>query len=237
MDESALQAWLGDKKYGREGMNKLRQAGQEHASEKTKQNIRAKFSSKEDANENFINMDAQAVTTEDEMDEGNEFTKARLDAIAQGKDTFTVGAKIHNVTGDTNDEKQQVEESTLVTEDVNVNVTANGEEDVVKLIQKLAGMPMIAIQAPQAEEACGSCGSSPCGCEEVVDEQRDIEWDNTPEELTAPISAAIPSGTDLNRSKRQDPATANKAANPLGQPQVEESLWKSYKEIINNVKA
>ena len=47
MDESALQAWLGDKKYGREGMNKLRQAGQEHASEKTKQNIRAKFSNKE----------------------------------------------------------------------------------------------------------------------------------------------------------------------------------------------
>jgi hypothetical protein len=175
---------------------------------------------------------------EAEMDEGNEFTKARLDAIAQGKDTFTVGDKIHNVTGDTSDEKQQVEESTLVTEDVNVNVTANGEEDVVKLIQKLAGMPVIAIQAPQqAEEPCGTCGASPCGCEEVVDEQRDIEWDNTPEELTAPISAAIPSGTDLNRSKRQDPATANKAANPLGESQVEESLWKAYEEIINDVKA
>jgi hypothetical protein len=176
------------------------------------------------------------IVGEEEMDEGNEFTKARLDAIAQGKDTFSVGGKIHNVTGDTSNEKQQVEESTLVTEDVNVNVTANGEEDVVKLIQKLAGMPVIAIQAPQAEEACGACGSNPCGCEEVVDEQRDIEWDNTPEELTAPISAAIPSGTDLNRSKLQDPATANKAANPLGQSQVEESLWKSYKEIINDVK-
>jgi hypothetical protein len=174
----------------------------------------------------------------DEMDEGNEYTKARLDAIAQGKDTFSVGDKIHNVTGDVSDEKQQVEESTLVTEDVNVNVTANGEEDVVKLIQKLAGMPVIAIQAPQqAEEPCGACGSSPCGCEEVVDEQRDIEWDNTPEELTAPISAAIPSGTDLNRSKLQDPATANKAANPLGESQVEESLWKAYEEIINDVKA
>ena len=175
---------------------------------------------------------------EEEMDEGNEFTKARLDAIAQGKDTFSVGGKIHNVTGDTSNEKQQVEESTLVTEDVNVNVTANGEEDVVKLIQKLAGMPVIAIQAPQqAEEPCGACGSSPCGCEEVVDEQRDIEWDNTPEELTAPISAAIPSGTDLNRSKLQDPATANKAANPLGESQVEENLWKAYEEIINDVKA
>ena len=186
---------------------------------------------------------ATIVVGEEAMDEGNEFTKARLDAIAQGKDTFSVGGKTYNVSGDTSNEKQQVEsieESTLVTEDVNVNITANGEEDVVKLIQKLAGMPMIAIQAPQqaeVEEPCGACGSSPCGCEEVVDEQRDIEWDNTPNELTAPISAAIPSGTDLNRSKLQDPATANKAANPLGQSQVEESLWKAYEEIINDVKA
>ena len=47
MDESALQAWLGDKKYGREGMNKLRQAGRKHASKTKMQNIRAKFSHKE----------------------------------------------------------------------------------------------------------------------------------------------------------------------------------------------
>ena len=196
-----------------------------------------------DVSECGMSAPATIIVGEEAMDEGNEFTKARLDAIAQGKDTFSVSGKTYNVSGDTSDEKQQVEsieESTLVTEDVNVNITANGEEDVVKLIQKLAGMPMIAIQAPQqaeVEEPCGACGSSPCGCEEVVDEQRDIEWDNTPNELTAPISAAIPSGTDLNRSKLQDPATANKAANPLGQSQVEESLWKAYEEIINDVKA
>ena len=196
-----------------------------------------------DVSECGMSAPATIIVGEEAMDEGNEFTKARLDAIAQGKDTFSVSGKTYNVSGDTSDEKQQVEsieESTLVTEDINVNITANGEEDVVKLIQKLAGMPMIAIQAPQqaeVEEPCGACGSSPCGCEEVVDEQRDIEWDNTPNELTAPISAAIPSGTDLNRSKLQDPATANKAANPLGQSQVEESLWKAYEEIINDVKA
>jgi hypothetical protein len=50
VDESALQAYLGDKKYGRTGMNALRDAGREHASEKEKQSIRAKFSKKE----NFI---------------------------------------------------------------------------------------------------------------------------------------------------------------------------------------
>jgi len=47
IDESALQAYLGDKKYGKDGMDALRKAGQEHASEKKMQNIRAKFSNKE----------------------------------------------------------------------------------------------------------------------------------------------------------------------------------------------
>jgi hypothetical protein len=70
VEESALQAYLGDKKYGKDGMDALRKAGREHAGKEKMQNIRAKFSSKEDANENFINMDSQAVTTEDEMDEG-----------------------------------------------------------------------------------------------------------------------------------------------------------------------
>lgn len=48
VDESALQAYLGDKKYGKDGMDALRKAGQEDASEKKMQNIRAKFSSKEE---------------------------------------------------------------------------------------------------------------------------------------------------------------------------------------------
>jgi hypothetical protein len=48
VDESALQAYLGDKKYGKDGMKKLRQAGQDDASEKTMQNIRAEYSSKEE---------------------------------------------------------------------------------------------------------------------------------------------------------------------------------------------
>ena len=47
MDESALQAWLGDKKYGEKGMDALRTAGRKHASKTKMQNIRAKFSNKE----------------------------------------------------------------------------------------------------------------------------------------------------------------------------------------------
>jgi hypothetical protein len=49
MDESALQAYLGDKKYGKDGMDALRKAGQDDASEKTMQNIRAEYSDKEQA--------------------------------------------------------------------------------------------------------------------------------------------------------------------------------------------
>jgi hypothetical protein len=48
MDESALQAYLGNKKYGKDGMDALRKAGQDNASEKKMQNIRAQYSDKED---------------------------------------------------------------------------------------------------------------------------------------------------------------------------------------------
>ena len=51
VDESALQAYLGDKKYGKDGMDALRKAGQDHASEKKMQNIRAKYSNKEEVAE------------------------------------------------------------------------------------------------------------------------------------------------------------------------------------------
>ena len=47
VEESALQASFGIKKYGKKGMDKLRAAGQKHASEKTMQNIRAEYSNKE----------------------------------------------------------------------------------------------------------------------------------------------------------------------------------------------
>jgi hypothetical protein len=49
VDESALQAYIGDKKYGKDGMDALRKAGQDDASEKTMQNIRAEYSDKEQA--------------------------------------------------------------------------------------------------------------------------------------------------------------------------------------------
>jgi hypothetical protein len=192
-----------------------------------------------------IKSPTSVLVDEESMDEGNEFTKARLDAIAQGKDTFSVGGKTYNVSGDTSDEKTQVEsvddEKQAVTEDININVTANGEEDVVNLIRKLSGMEVIKTVTDKISamsgEACGTCGSSPCGCEEQVEEERDIEWDNTPEEKTAPITAVTTdAGGGLGGVKKQYPLAANRGANPIEEAK-EEKLWKAYESMINDVKA
>lgn len=160
---------------------------------------------------------------EEEIDEGNEFTKARLDAIAAGKDTFTVGGKTYKIAGDTSQEKVQV------AEDATITVSATLEDDALNLMRKLAGM---AEKEPELRDVSTDDFE---GAE--LDEERDIEWDNTPEEDVAPLGASIPSGNDLHKSKRQDPATANKAANPLKDDnKVAESLWKAYEDMINDVK-
>lgn len=158
------------------------------------------------------------VRETEEMDEGNEFTKARLDAIKAGKDSFVVGGKSYSVTGDTSGE-------TTLEEGLSVNINAT-DEDVVSLMQRLAGLPTVAVATAPAE--------SSCGCEEALEEERDIEWDNTPEEQVAPISAAIPNGTGMHRSKMQDPHTANRAANPLAE--TEDRLWKNYERMLNAIK-
>jgi len=46
---------------------------------------------------------------EADMGEGNDFTKARLDAIRAGKPTFKLNGKTYRVTGDTSDERRMDE--------------------------------------------------------------------------------------------------------------------------------
>jgi len=48
---------------------------------------------------------------EDDMEESNAFTDARMNAIKAGKKSFSVGGKTYPVTGDTSDELEAVEES------------------------------------------------------------------------------------------------------------------------------
>ena len=183
------------------------------------------------------NMSAQPtaiIVGEEEVDEGNEFTKARLDAIAAGSNTFQVGGKTYNVSGDTSNERRQVES---VNEDININITANGEQDALNLIRKLSGIAEVpqvtGVAIPVEEEYCDACDSSPCHCDEAIEEERDIELANTPHEKVAPVNAVTTdAGGGLGGPKKQYPATANRGANP-----IEESLWASYEEMINDVKA
>lgn len=50
---------------------------------------------------------------EGDVEEGNEFTQARLAAIRAGKPTFRVGGKVHKVTGNTSDERRIEEDDDM----------------------------------------------------------------------------------------------------------------------------
>lgn len=81
MEESALQAYLGNKKYGKEGMNALRKAGRDHASKDKMDQIRNRYDKMDEA----------------DMEEGNEFTGNLAKAKAQHKDEFEVDGKKYKV--------------------------------------------------------------------------------------------------------------------------------------------
>lgn len=143
---------------------------------------------------------------------GNEFTEAMELALEDGSKDFEVDGQKYTVK-----------------EDISVNVTANGEEDTLNLFRKLAGLAPVEHSVDELD------------IDSDIDEAREIEFSNTPREKVAPTKAAIPSGTDLNRSKRQDPQTANRAANPLTQEaeQVDEAkvsaLWNKYAGMLKSL--
>ena len=161
----------------------------------------------------------EVMVGEAEVEEGNEFSGALAKARADGKKEFEVDGKKYTVK-----------------EDININVSANGEEDVVNLIRKLSGME--ASVPAMSGEACGACGSAPCGCESLEEDgpkERDIEYTNTPREEVAGTDAAIPAGADLNRAKRQY-KKEYPGDNPMAESK-EAALWKQYETMINDVKA
>jgi hypothetical protein len=82
VDESALQAYLGKKKYGETGMKALQQAGRDGASKETMARIRAKHDKMDEA----------------DMEEGNAFTAALVKTPKGGK--FKVGNKEFTDTSD-----------------------------------------------------------------------------------------------------------------------------------------
>jgi hypothetical protein len=77
--------------------------------------------------------------------------------------------------------------------------------------------------------------------EEVVAEEgpkeRDVEYTNTPREEVAGTDAAIPSGTDLNRAKKQY-RKEYPGDNPMAVKEaIQNMLWNDYQSMINDVKA
>jgi len=84
MEESALQAYLGKKKYGPEGMKALQKAGRDHAGKDKMNQIRNRYDKMDEA----------------DFEEGNAFgnavRKAKADGVQKGE-TVRVGSKIYPV--------------------------------------------------------------------------------------------------------------------------------------------
>jgi len=83
MDESALQAAFGKKKYGAQGMKALQKAGRDNASDSTMDKIRNRYDKYDES--------------QDMTDEGNEFSGNRDKAIKAGQNKFKVDGRTYPV--------------------------------------------------------------------------------------------------------------------------------------------
>ena len=111
---------------------------------------------------------------------------------------------------------------------LNVNAT---DDDAVKLAQilKLAGME----QASGYEQACSTCGQSPCGCESL----EEADYANSPEETGADINTLVNTysdGLDGQKTTGQTtiPVIAGQTQRMMSQvkEQAEQRLWDLYKQ-------
>jgi hypothetical protein len=150
----------------------------------------------------------RACSSIDEViaDEGNEFSGALNAAKASGEQEFEVAGKKYTVK-----------------EDVTLNVSATGEEDVLNVIRKLSGMAEVNVPHNEPEEEFTD-----------IDEEREIEHVNTPREKIAPMSAAYPSGTDMHRSKKSYSGKPYRGDNPMAESK-EDSLWTKYSTMLQGL--
>ena len=183
---------------------------------------------------------------EEAVDEGNEFTKARLDAIKAGKDSFEVDGKTYTVSGDT--DKAQMNE------EVNIQLSLDDDEQALELMKKLSGLANVDMPYdpdPVAKKdmspvgshnPCGCVDAGPdCGCDESdeLEEERDIELANTPNEKVAPVTAVTKDFSGgLNGPKKMYPKVANPHENPIGgmNEAKAEELWSAYESMVKEVK-
>ena len=108
---------------------------------------------------------------------------------------------------------------------------ATGDDDVVNLIRKLAGMEQVETIPAETE-----IEYQPVDDEMGIEEERDIEHANTPNEKIAPLGAAIPSGDDLHRAKDSYSDKPFRGDNPMSvRETVEDSLWKKYSGMLQSL--
>lgn len=172
------------------------------------------------------------------MSEGNEFSGALAAAKASGAKEFEVAGKRYTVK-----------------EDVNLNLTASGDQDVINLIARLAGIPGMEVPTPEGNpilqtqpqdlpmdavtaiaqgviEPAEDDGFVGPGTE--VDEERDPEYVNSPREQTAGIDAAIPSGNDLHATKRAY-KIAQPGDNPMAVAEAKDTSWGKYTSMLKSL--
>jgi hypothetical protein len=96
----------------------------------------------------------------------------------------------------------------------------------------VASQPVVqAVELPQdAESAIAQ------GIVAPVEEERDVEYSNTPNEKIGPVGAAIPSGDDLHRAKKSYSDKPYRGDNPMAvQESAEDSLWKKYSGMLKSL--
>jgi hypothetical protein len=167
---------------------------------------------------------------EDDMEEGNEFSGELAKAKAQHKTEFEVDGKTYPVKEGMempgNDSSNfNISTNMSSTGDKNVTVSATGEH-AATLLQMLRIAGLGSGQAAQELQAEPELSDKPelvvIGNNKEVMGEEGVEVDqpsqtlaNAPSEKYGTIKQITSQGDDMNREKSQDPATANKAANPL----------------------
>jgi hypothetical protein len=108
------------------------------------------------------------------------------------------------------------------TKSVSVNATGN-QADALAQMLKMAGI--------------GSAGKSAATPDEQVEEERDIEYANTPEEETETVDAIMHQGNDLNREKEQYADRPRAGDNPMATPARESvEMPKRISRMLEGIK-
>ena len=90
---------------------------------------------------------------------------------------------------------------------------------------------MMTLMSEPEDTSCGEdCGCESCTTEDTSEYDAVVsEWDNSPEEEYSDVSAVIPDGDDLHKSKKPYPAVDG-GDNAMALESIKETLWAALQE-------